>query len=161
MSTSFFPGSASTVGDKYAWRSLKPNRHERRRVRHQIRNGRRVAAERAFGGARLYMAGLVPTLVAAALSSGSTVKYVMAAVTILQAKDRILEEEVLTGEVSLLAAAAKAKPIVTALKAYAGMDVEAKSIFLRKCGMDQMLNDLAMAEARGSSIPVASFSTMS
>ena len=123
----------------------KLNRHERRRVRHQIRNGRRLAALRAFGGARLYLAKLVPTLVAAARSSGSTVGYVMAAVTILQAKDPILEEEVLTGEVSLLAAAAKVKPVVSILKTYAAMDAAQKRAFFSTAGTDRVLDDLAMA----------------
>jgi hypothetical protein len=121
------------------------NRADRRRVRHQIRRGRRVAAVRAFGGAQLYLHRLAPTLTDAAVSSGSTDTYIRAAITVLQSEDVQLQARIVRGHVSLLAAAHRVKPLNNILRIYNGLDPETRRAFFNTAGCDRVLNDLAIA----------------
>jgi hypothetical protein len=125
----------------------KPNnRHERRRINHQIRQGRRVAAVRAFTGATLYLNGFVPTLAAAAEACGSNVPYVRDAIAILQSKDgERLKARVLKDHVSLLAAARQVKPVADALRLYNKMNPEMRRAFFSAAGSDRVLDDLVAA----------------
>ena len=63
---------------------------QRQSARRHFRHGKRAAATRAFTGARLYLNGAVPTLAAAADSTGSNVAYVQAAIVLLKADNASL-----------------------------------------------------------------------
>ena len=95
------------------------NQAAHRRVRHQIKRGRRTATVRAFTGAKAYLAGIVNTLAEAAEGCGSNVPYVRDAITILQSKDgERLKARVLKDHLSLRAAARQVKPVNVILKTY-------------------------------------------
>ena len=75
----------------------------------------------AFTAARLLQEGLfgICTITQAAIACGVSPRYVAAALTILQTKDQVLADDVLTGKVSLLPAAARTRNcamLVTALE---------------------------------------------
>jgi hypothetical protein len=122
------------------------NRAGRRRVRHQIRRGRRAAAVQAFTAARLYLTKQVSTLAAAAEACGTTVKYTEAAITILMSEDGQLEVDVLLGHVSLLAAAKGVKNTVNLMLALRKANQDEQVAAVRKAGINKMLDVLIAAE---------------
>jgi hypothetical protein len=105
-------------------RSFPFNRHERRkrerlarpsschRKRHQ------AAAYRAICAAKFLLDGLDLTLQDAALMFASTPQYIAAAIVVLQAEDQQLLKRVLTGDISLLKAAADVKTRAALFAAY-------------------------------------------
>ena len=124
----------------------KLNRKERRRVKHQIKHGRRIAAVRAFAGATLYLNGFVRTLAAAAESCGGQVPYVRYAIAILQSKDgERLKARVLKDHISLRAAAEQVSPVNVILKTYSKMTAAQKTSFFSAAGQDRVLDDLVAA----------------
>jgi hypothetical protein len=133
-----FPGFIKVKCPKRRYRP----RHE------QFRDGYRVAVERAFMGAKVYRAGMVPTLAAAARSCGSNVEYVRAALVILKANDPALESRVRCGVVPLLEAAHQISPVVKMVSIFGAVDAKTRIAFFRKYGnTESVLNDLAVAEA--------------
>lgn len=135
-------------------------RNGRSRRRRQFRNGKRVAALQAFFAARAFSIGIVGTLKEAAEGCGVSLPYVAAAFTILQTDGAtILKEEILAGQISLLAAAREAKPVVAMLKLYREMDSQARTAFFLASGMDTVLDDLATAEACGNASSMPAFLT--
>ena len=80
---------------------LKTTRRRRQSSRRHFRHGQRAAALRALTGARLYINQLTLTLVTAAESTGSSVGYVQAAVTLLRSENSSLVGEVLAGRIPL------------------------------------------------------------
>jgi len=98
--------------------SKAPNRAIRRaRVSHRarFRNGILRAALQALTGAKLYLQGDM-TLEQAAISVGSNIRYIMAAVLLIKANDQDLISEVLHGDISILAAAKLVKPQVVVIE---------------------------------------------
>jgi hypothetical protein len=91
-----------------------PSRRQRASVRRHFRNGQRAAALRAFTAARLYLAKSIPTLAEAAVSCGSNIQYVRAAIAVLQSESFMLRGEVVTGETPLLVAANQARNLLKA-----------------------------------------------
>ena len=85
---------------------------QRQSARRRFRHGQRAAAVRAFTGARLYLNCAVPTLAAAADSTGSCPAYIQAAIILLKADNASLTAEVLAGRVSILQAAAQVRRVV-------------------------------------------------
>ena len=88
----------------------------RRRRPHARRH--HLAPLRAVTGARLYLRGDVPTQRQAADAAGSNMRYVVAAIAILQAEDLDLLNKVLNGEISILAAAKLVRQRASLLAAY-------------------------------------------
>jgi hypothetical protein len=101
-------------------------RRYRARGRRHLDNGENAAARRAFTGATLYLQGAVPSLIAAADASGSNPAYVKAMVILLRSEDSRLLRHALRGNVPLLIAAKRAKPVadlVTAFRAAGPTDL--------------------------------------
>jgi hypothetical protein len=117
---------------------LRQRQSERRRFRH----GQRAAAVRAFTGARLYLNCAVPTLAAAADSTGSCPAYIQAAIILLKADNASLTAEVLAGRVSLLQAAAQVRRMVDLVTAYKLAQDPDRVAFARACGVERIFNVL-------------------
>jgi len=108
------------------------NRHARRsaqhrRRRHQIRNGRRIAAVKAFEAAKGYLVGRFPTIQEAALCCGSNHIYVAAMLVLVRAEATEAIEKVLVGSLDLLVMARKLKPaslIIAACRHATATDLE-------------------------------------
>lgn len=90
-----------------------------RRPRRQFtRNGERFAVLHAFLAARAYVAKWYSTLEAAATAAGVSVRYVRAALVLLEAGNETLISHVMRGNVSILAAAAEIGPLVQMMAGY-------------------------------------------
>ena len=103
-----------------------------------------AATLRAFAGAQLWSGRPVEptTLQHAAVLVASTPQYVTAAATILQAEDFALVNDVLTGRISLLAAAAKVAKrakVVAAVKSASDADLANAA---RTIGVDRVWDKL-------------------
>jgi hypothetical protein len=85
---------------------------------HRRRALRQAAGLRAMTGARLFAAGMVDSIAAAAASVGSNRTNVHAAVTLLKAENRTLVDQVLAGGVSLLRAAKQIQRVADLVSAY-------------------------------------------
>src|SRR5215468_8478528 len=85
------------------------NRHRRRQF---AKSGERRAVLHAFTAARAYLAGWFDTLNAAAISTGSCVHYVRAALLLIEHGNGELIRHVIYGRISILTAAAKIEPAV-------------------------------------------------
>jgi hypothetical protein len=68
-------------------------------------------------GGQLYLQGKTTTLHQSAISVGSNVRYIMAAVLLIKANDTRLIDAVVHGNISILAAARLVKPQVKAIEA--------------------------------------------
>jgi hypothetical protein len=115
---------------------------QRQSVRRHFRHGKRAAATRAFTGARLYLNGAVPTLAAAADSTGSNVAYVQAAIVLLKADNASLVSDVLAGRVSILQAARSARRLVDLVTAYREAKDPDRVAFARACGAEAIFDVL-------------------
>jgi hypothetical protein len=120
---------------------------QRQSARRRFRHGQRAAAVRAFTGARLYLNCAVPTLAAAADSTGSCPAYVQAAVVLLKADNASLTAEVLDGRVSLLQAAAQVRRMVDLVTAYKLAQDPDRVAFARACGIETIFNTLVAASS--------------
>jgi hypothetical protein len=99
------------------------NRNRRHRSsRRHFEHGTRRAVRRAFTAAQLYMAGVSPTLAAAAEACGANKRYVAAAITVLRTEDEALNAAVLDGTVSLLPVARAMRQTADLLSAYRAAD---------------------------------------
>jgi hypothetical protein len=117
----------------------------RQSARRHFRHGHRAAALRAFTGARLYLAQAVPTLAAAADSTGSNVAYVQAAIILLRSDNTSLVNEVLAGDVPILEAAAQVRRLVDLIAAYRDAKDHDRVAFARACGVETIFNTLVAA----------------
>ena len=90
-------------------RRRPPRRRLHQHVGRRLHRGQRVAVKRAVTAARLYLNATVPTLDEAAVSCGSNIKYVRAAIAVLQSERVELLNQILTGQLSLLQAAAQVR----------------------------------------------------
>ena len=89
----------------------------RRRHRH-TRAGQCAAAVRATTAAKLYLAGQVPSVAAAALGCGACVAYTRAAVILLQSENATMLERVLRGHTPISTAAQQLKQVAALVDAY-------------------------------------------
>jgi hypothetical protein len=100
---------------------------------------------RAVTAAKLYASGSASTITTAAASCGSSEAYVKAASILLRAENAVLLERVLTGDIPLLRAAAQTKRIADLVAAYRCADGADRVAFMRTCGTEDILNELAEA----------------
>jgi hypothetical protein len=117
----------------------KRYRRQYRSARRHFRHGLRAAVMRAVTAAKLYASGSVSTITIAAASCGS------AAITLLRAENAALLERVLTGDIPLLRAAAQTRRIADLVAAYRCADGADRVAFMRTCGTEAILNELAEA----------------
>ena len=122
---------------------VQPRRYQspRRRYRH----GRRAAAVRALTGARLYLAGEVPTLSAAADAVGSCVAYVAAALILLRANNASLVQSVIAGRKQIVQAAGEAKRLANLITAYQEAEDSDRIAFARAAGLEAIFDVLVKA----------------
>jgi hypothetical protein len=123
----------------------KSRRRQYRSARRHFRHDLSAAALRASTGARLLAAGAVPSLTLAAASCGSNVAYVRAMAVLLKSENTPLLERVLAGDMPVLAAAAQTRRLADLIDAYRRADNSDHIAFLRTCGTDRLLNELAEA----------------
>jgi hypothetical protein len=91
-------------------------RRQRASARRHFHDGCRAAAARAFTAAEIYLDKRVPSLAAAAMHCGSNVRYVQAAIVLIQdetAYPQRMRQLVLEGRVPLLAAAHAARQLAS------------------------------------------------
>jgi hypothetical protein len=103
----------------YIARRRRRRQSARRRF---LRDGQCAAALRAITGARGCLSGQFPTIAIAAVSVGSNVHYVKAAVTIIQTEDPTLINRAMCGE-SILSIAVEVKPLAKLMAAYRSASV--------------------------------------
>jgi hypothetical protein len=108
--------------------------HHRRRRRHQIRNGQRLAALRAFTAATLYRKNDGWTLAMAATSCGSNVPYVVAMLVLMASENMTLLRVVMAGKVSVLAAAREVGRLAKLVAAYRAANATDRVAFARAVG---------------------------
>ena len=114
---------------------LARNKKKKYRLRHRrMRAGQCAAARRALIAAQLYLDGKVPNLTAAALSCGSCVVYVRAAVTLIQSENLVLLERVRRGHIPLLAAAKQVKQVAALVDAYRSAGAADRVMFAKAIG---------------------------
>jgi hypothetical protein len=130
----------------HGFTELSSYRSRRRQsARRRFRGGHRAAALRALTGARLLAGGAVPSLEAAAVCCGSSVPYIQAMVVLLKSENVSLLDQVLTGDVPVLAAAKQVKRLAALVSAYRCADGRDRVAFMRTCGAEGILNELAEA----------------
>jgi hypothetical protein len=121
------------------------NGHHRRRRR--IRNGHRMAALRAFTAAMLYRENKGWNLAMAAASCGTNVAYVQALLTVLRSENITLLERVLTGEVSVLAAAREVGRLAQLVAAYRASNTADHVAFARAIGPGTLFDEAIVPAA--------------
>jgi hypothetical protein len=105
----------------------------RRSSRRHFRNGVCAAALRAVTAAKAYLCGDI-TLEEAAVSHGSCIHYVRAAVTLIKSGDQYLMKSMMRGHISPLAAAKQVEPLVLLLTGYAKASSKVKGDFFALTG---------------------------
>jgi hypothetical protein len=117
----------------------------RRRRHGRFRNGYRLAALRAYSGAKLVLfEGIDP--VEAAVMVGSCPQYVRALVAVVDSHDWSLLDEVLAGRVLVLTAAAQLRGLAKLVKAFATASATTRAAFGRAVGPES-LYDTAVVPA--------------
>jgi hypothetical protein len=119
------------------------HRQHRRSARRYFRHGQRAAALRAITAAKLYAAGMIPSLALAAASCGSNVQYVKAAVILIKSEAQL--DRVLKGYIPLPAAAAQAKRVADLVSAYRSANNKDRVVAFRTCGTDCIFDELVEA----------------
>jgi hypothetical protein len=129
---------------------FKSNGHngkkKRRAYRPHMHGGVRSAVLRALTAAELYREERFPTVAAAAQGCGSNSEYVVAALTILDAGDREVHDEIVSGRASLLTAARKLRALALLLRAYRATDAADLPAFGKTVGVANLF-DHAIAPA--------------
>ena len=123
----------------------KHPRRQYRSARRHFRHGLRAAAMRAVTAAKLYASGSASTITIAAASCGSSEAYVKAASILLRAENTVLLERVLRGDIPLLRAATQVKRVADLVAAYRCAGNTDRVAFMRVCGTEDILNELAEA----------------
>jgi hypothetical protein len=121
-----------------------PNRAVRRArqsSRARTRNGICKAAARAFTGGQLYVQGQM-TLAQAAISVGSNVHYIMAAVLLIKSHDMRLIDDAVHGNISIQAAAKLVEPQVMAIEAIKQANPANLKAIYRETGFTNELSTL-------------------
>jgi hypothetical protein len=88
---------------------------------------------------------MVSSLEVAAVCCGSSVPYVKAMATLLKSENAALLNQVLAGDVPVLAAAKRVKRRALLVDAYRRADDVDRIAFMRTCGTENILNELAEA----------------
>jgi hypothetical protein len=122
-------------------------RPRRQRVCRRFRHGVCTAALRAVTAARLYLSGTVPNLAKAAVSCGSNVCYVRAAIAVLRSENAELLDFVVHGRVSLLAAARQVEPLVNLIDAYRAANQKDRVASFRTLGPERVFDEIVLAAA--------------
>jgi hypothetical protein len=112
-------------------------------MRRYFRHGQRAAALRAITAGKLYASGAIPSLALAAVSCGSNVAYVKAAVILIKSEAQL--DRVLKGHIPLPAAAAQAKRVADLVSAYRSANNKDRIAFIRTCGTDRIFDELVEA----------------
>jgi hypothetical protein len=123
------------------------NGKHRRRRHHRMRNGCRLAALRAYTGAKLVIDQGVDPIEAAAMC-GSCEGYIRALVAIIKSGDATLLNKVLSGRVPVMAAAAQVRGLATLITTFALVSNKTKAMFGEKVGIDNLF-DTAIAPNLG------------
>jgi hypothetical protein len=120
-------------------RSARNGNGHRHHARERFRDGVCLAALRAITGAQLYRApDYVLTLRESALSCGSGVRYVQAAVTLLEHADPKLIDRVVSGKVNILVAAESVKAEVRLTAALRAASPEVRVAVASRVGVDNL-----------------------
>jgi hypothetical protein len=114
----------------------------RRSSRRHFKGGQSAAALRAITGARLYLDKSIPTLAGAAVSVGSNIAYVKAAVVLVKSENQILLDRVLEGHVTLLAAAAQVQRVADLVSAYRAASTDDLVALGRTVGAEQLFTNV-------------------
>ena len=114
----------------------------RRSSRRHFRDGQCAAALRAITGARLYLGKQVPSLAEAAVSVGSNIPYIAAAITLIKAEDATLRERVLEGHVTLFAAATQVQQVADLVSAYRAATTDDLVALGRTVGAERLFTDV-------------------
>ena len=128
-------------GNGHAYAARNGGNGHHRRVRHQVHDGLRLAAAHAFVGA-MFVREKGFTIAAAANWSGSSPTYICAMLTILDSRDEVLLDRVITGRVGVLAAAAQVKGLTKLLTAFKVATTENKVAFRKTIGDDALFDEL-------------------
>jgi hypothetical protein len=134
------------------------NRKTRRRnrsCRRHFDKGIRRSARRAFDAAGLYLAGIFPTLAAAAQTCVVAPHYVAAAAVILKVEDPALVSAILDGRVQLLTAAKAMKSMADFISAFRNADAADRFTFTQAVGTAEVWDHLIVPAIDGSGKEVA------
>ena len=127
-------------------RSRRQQRRRHRSSRRYFDHGQRLAALRALTAASLRLNGAFSSQAQAAAACGSGVVYVRAAVAILRSEDASVRDEVLTGQLPLLAAAALVEKRAAIVAAYRQATAADRIAFAKAIGPTVLFdNDLVPA----------------
>jgi hypothetical protein len=91
--------------------------------------------------AQLYLDGKAPNLAAAALSCGSCVTYVRAALILLKSENVTLLERVRRDQMLLLAAAKQMKQVAALVAAYRAADAAGRTMFAKTIGSTTLFDE--------------------
>jgi hypothetical protein len=117
--------------------------HHRRRP--QLLNGDRLAAMRAYAGARWVLDDGV-SIVDASRWTGSNPAYVAALLEVIATNDVVLLKAVLRGHVPVLIAGEQAKKFNRLLKAYQAATPATKAAFCKLVGQEKLFDELIVLE---------------
>jgi hypothetical protein len=129
-----------------ARRCVRQQRRRHRSARRHYDHGQRLAVLRALTAASLRLNGAFSSLAQAAAACGSGVVYVKAAVAILRSEDVSIRDQVLTGRLSLLAAASLVEKRSKIVAAYRQATAADRVAFAKTIGPTVLFdNDLVPA----------------
>jgi hypothetical protein len=121
---------------------LARNKKKYRRRHRHTRAGQCAAAVRATTAAKLYLAGQVPSVAAAALGCGAYVAYTRAAVILLQSENATMLERVLRGHIPLSTAAQQLKQVAALVDAYRAAAAVERVAFARAVGPTVLFDNM-------------------
>ncbi len=146
-------GTHPPVKWRRQWRSYRTARRGRqvrhppvkrrryRSARRHFRGYQRAAVLRALTGAKGYRNGWFSTVSEAATACGSNAVYVAAAVVLLEAENSTLLDQVLTGQVPLLAAVEEIKRLAELVAAYRKASAADRVQFARTIGPSTLFDN--------------------
>ncbi len=123
-------------------RRIRGQSMRHRSSRRHYKGGQCAAALRAITGAKLYINNSIQTLAEAAISTGSNIRYVTAAVTLIKSENQILIDRVLRGHVTLLSAAAQVRRVADLVSAYRAASTDDLVALGRTVGPEQLFTNV-------------------
>jgi hypothetical protein len=114
-----------------------------RSARRHFRGGCRAAVLRALTGARGCCNGMFSNVSEAAMACGSNTAYVAAAIVLIESENKTLIDRVLTGKVSLLAAAKEIRRLAELVTAYRKASAADRVLFARVIGPSVLFDNSA------------------
>jgi len=130
----------------------RPRSRKYRSARRHFQGGQRAAVIRAATAAQIYLVHR-KSLADAALCCGSNPHYVHAAVIVLQSEDEPLLQRVLSGDVSLLAAAKQVRQVAELVAAYRKTSAADHVAFARTIGPTVLFDDMLVPAVDGAFVP--------